>query len=356
MFLLNTKKIISYFCAGMIALSIFSLRATRAEENRAAPEIIICPNFSAADAGAPPDEYYFAKAYDKGYCGIPVSKTDAKKWYEKAASHGHMLAQHELGEIYFTGENAAPDYPKARQWYLAAAKQGYGPSQLRLGFLFAEAHFKGLSTDYAEAEKWFLKAAKQNSGDAQFRIGNFYHNYKKPPDIKKAILWLTRAAEGGHRVAMFDLANLIRRKDPERALEWTIKAAELDLLPAQMTLAKMYETGKGAPKDHIQAFIWTIKVASKPSAPAFWLSKAGDLLLKGGKGVPQSTEQALVFYEGAADKGDIHALSLLGRMYMEGFDVPQDKEKAIGYLKKAAAGGDKEAKKLLKGNPDVPKK
>ncbi len=282
-----------------------------AEEGFKTSEMIICPAIAAAKAGSLLDQFYLARAYDKGYCGVIENKKMAEQWYLKAANQGHALGQYYLAEMYFTGTDSPPDYPAAKKWYLDAAAQGHGPSQLRLGFLYAESHFKGLTTDYAEAEKWFLKAAENNAGDARFRLGNFYHNYKRPPDLANALLWLTRAAEGGHRVAMFDLARMLRDENPRQALVWMQKAAELDVLPAQITLSWMYATGDGAPKDDAQSFFWTLKVASRPDASVFWLRKAGDIFLKGQNGVSKDIPRAIKFYERAAAKGSDEAKALL---------------------------------------------
>jgi TPR repeat protein len=95
---------------------------------------------------------------------------------------------------------------------------------------------------------------------------------------------------------------------------WMTKAAELDLLSAQETLSKIYATGNGAPKDPAKSFIWTMKIASKPAAPAVWLNKAGDILSEGWETVPKNPTQAAEFYERAAAKGDAHAKARLKQM------------------------------------------
>jgi len=335
----------------VIAITIFST-PLRAGGALASAGQMICPEIVMTEKLSSQDEYRLAQTYDKGDCGVTPDKKIAESWYRKAAKHGHMLAQYQLGEKYFTGDGAAPDYPQAKRWYLAAARQGHGLSQLRLGFLYAEAHFTGLKTDLAEAEKWFLKAAEQNAGDARFRLGNFYHNYKNPPDPGKTTLWLTKAAEGGHRVAMFDLARMIKDGNPDQALLWMQKAAELNLLPAQMTLSEMYATGNGAPKDPLQSFAWTLQVASRPTAAPFWINKAGDILFAGWETVPRDYLRAIKFYERAAAQDDPHALTRLGQIYLEGLGVAADKEKAQKYLEKAAARGNIEAKTILKGQSD----
>lgn len=310
-----TPLITLIFC--VLPLAFVITTACAATENKPT-EAIACPDRAQAEAGSMVDEYYLARAYDKGYCGMTVNRKTAEDWYIKAARQGHTLAQYYLGEMYFEGDKAAPpDYPQAKQWYLAAGLQGYGPAQLRLGFLYAEAHFKGLTTDYAEAEKWFLKAAEQNAGDAQFRLGNFYHNYKRPPEMDKAILWLTRAAEGGHHIAMFDLARLLKdSKKYDQALAWMKKAAEHDLLPAQMLLSEMYASGDGVTKDAAQSMFWTLRIANNPIAALFWINKAADAYFDGA-GIPQDYARALELYTRAAEKNDPHALARINEIHLK---------------------------------------
>lgn len=254
-----------------------------------------------------------------------------------AAHRGDAAAEYALGEIYFT---SGDDYPAAKQWYLKAAEQGHGLSALRLGFLDAEAHFKGLTPDYAEAEKWFLIAAEQDAGDAKFRLGNFYANYKEPRDYPRAFLWLKRAAEGGNRTAMFDLARLIREgkgteKDGALALAWMTKAAEAGVPQAAVALTEMYAHGDGAPRDPALALKWTLRIANDPGASVFWLDRAGDMFFEGSEGAPKNYPTARKFYDRAAARGDRHALERLARIYSEGLGVAKDPLKAREYQDQA---------------------
>lgn len=302
---------------------------------------IVCPDKAAAEQGSAVEAYYLGKAYDEGYCQLAADKVLAEKWYRVGAEGGHMLAQYEMGETYFTGDGFPTDFPQAKKWYLAAAKQGHGLSQLRLGFLSAEAHFEGLKPDYAEAEKWFTAAAEQNAGDARFRLGNFYANYKEPRDYTRAYIWLRRAAEGGHRVAMYDLARLFREgkgvtKNEKEAFRWMLKSAEAGVLQAQMAVSDMYATGTGVEKSLAESLKWILKIANSPSAPVAWLNKAGDIFFGGWETIPKNYPFARRFYERAAAKGDTHALEMLAKMYIEGLGVTPDPEKAREYLKKIA--------------------
>lgn len=318
---------------GVAAIAASSSPATAV----ATTEPILCPVKEDAEQGSMPDQFYLGKAYDEGYCGLNTDKILAENWYRKAARQGHMLAQYELGETYFTGDGFKTDYPQAKQWYEQAARQGHGLSQLRLGFLNAEAHFEGLTTDYAMAEEWFQKAADQDAGDARFRLGNFYIHYKQPPDLGKGFIWLKRAAEGGHRVAMFDLARLLFdgrgvARNPVAALEWMQKSANADVLQAQMSLVEIYSEGRyGIAKDPRAALKWMLKIAQKPTASPIYLNKVADVFMNGWEGIQKNYPTARKYYERAAEKGDAHAKKQLAKIYEEGLGVEKDAAKAAMY-------------------------
>jgi len=349
----TTDRITPLLLTGVIIISCL-ISTARADGPFVPTEKIVCPDKNAAQSGTVADEYALARAYDKGYCGITANLPTAIQWYTRAANQGSMLAQYWLGEIYFSGisNNGVSDYPEAKKWFTEAAEQGQGLAELRLAYLNAEAHYKGLTTNYPEAEKWFTKAAEQNAGDAQFRLGNFYHNYKNPPEFEKAVYWLTRAAKGGNRLAMFDLSQMLKKgegtpKNPAQSLVWMKRAADLDMLPAQMMLSEMYATGEGIKKDPLQSLLWTLKVAEGPSAIPRWIDKAADIFFSGGETIPKNYPRAFKLYERAALKDDTHAQSRLGEMYLKGLGVKADPAKAHEYLTKAAEGGDEEAKALL---------
>lgn len=322
---------------GFVALLALWLVASGSHPARAAGEEA-CPDIARAEAGVAAEQYLLGRAFDNGACGVKPGKIEAESWYRRAAGQGHMLAQYELGETWFTGDGVPPDYRKAKDWYLKAAHQGHGPSQLRLGFLFAEKHFTG-QTDYAEAEKWFTKAAAQNAGDAQFRLGNFYLNFMRPPDLQRGEEWLRRAAGNGHRVAMFDLGRLLLDSADEtrkaEGLDWLAKAGNSGVLQAQVFLSDLYTRGSRVPKDERAALDWTLKVIdTHHAAPAFFLNRAADAYFDG-RGAAQDYTAARRYYERAAQRHDRHALLRLARIYQEGLGVPKDAAKAKAYADRA---------------------
>ena len=49
--------------------------------------------------------------------GVKQNYSEAAQWYEKAAKHGHLSAQNNLGLLYRKGQGVGQDYEKALKWF-----------------------------------------------------------------------------------------------------------------------------------------------------------------------------------------------------------------------------------------------
>jgi hypothetical protein len=124
----------------------------------------------------------------EGY-GVPQNRTEAAKWYRRAAEHGDALAQYELGVIYAQGRRApkiidasgmalvwgadadgvSQDYAEAARWYRMAAMQGHYAAQYNVGAMYHGG--QGVEQDHAAAVKWYRKAGLvRRQGIRQSRI------------------------------------------------------------------------------------------------------------------------------------------------------------------------------------------
>ncbi|MEZ0262649.1 MAG: hypothetical protein ACAH80_16710 [Alphaproteobacteria bacterium] len=282
----------------------------------------------------PAQQLAFARMLDAGLCGRPYKK-EAEAWYRKAAEQGEMMAEYALADTYFSGDGVPIDYVEAKKWYLKAARQGHGPSQLRLGFLYAEKHFTG-EVNYAEAEKWFYLAARQDADDARFRLGNFYINTKRPPNMEWGLGWLRHAARGGHSVAMYDLFRYLEQDAPKEAVKYLKQSAKAGYGQAQTTLYEALVNGRGTIKpNNKQAVDVLLAIVKGPSPHPRYLSAAGDAFFEG-KGAPKNYPAARGYYERAEAKGDLHAAERLATIYKDGLGVPKDAAKSAAYAAKAA--------------------
>jgi TPR repeat protein len=122
---------------------------------------------------------------------------------------------------------------------------------------------------------------------------------------------------------------------------------------AQTYMGRLYERGKGVPKDYVEAVKWYRLAADKGKADA--QNYLGDMYRKG-NGVSRDYAQAAAWYEKAAQQGVKAAQHNLGELYASGDGVGRDYVKAYMWFNVAAISGhepyinsrDKVAKKMNK--------
>jgi hypothetical protein len=125
-----------------------------------------------AEKGDPEGQYQLGKHFDHGW-GVRRDPSQAAIWYEKAATKGHIEAQHALGLL----NTGAGSYPLATpeesaKWFRAAAEQGHASSQHFLGQAYEEG--KGVTRSYEEAAKWYERAAVQGNGMGMHGLASLY--------------------------------------------------------------------------------------------------------------------------------------------------------------------------------------
>jgi Sel1 repeat len=177
--------------------------------------LFMCAIAAPAVAGPPEDA---SAAHAKG------DYATALRLYRLLADKGDLVAQFNLGGMYYEGKGVARDYAAALTWYLKAADQGDALAQTNLGNMYFFG--KGTTQDYAAAMHWFRKAADQGNAMGQFDLGGMYYQGLSVP------------------------------QDYATALSWYLKAAEQGAVRAQSNLGSMYYNGVGVPQDYIQAHKW----------------------------------------------------------------------------------------------------
>ncbi|MBQ9874780.1 MAG: sel1 repeat family protein [Thermoguttaceae bacterium] len=127
----------------------------------------------------------------------------------------------------FTEEELAED--KRIEWYLLAAERGSAAAEGEIVYAYAEGA-SGAKKDEAEAEKWLAKMEETKNGEGFWQLGLCY-------DVGDA------------------------RVDPQKALEYYVKSAELGYGEAIAKLVVRYLRGeKGTPKDAAEAEKWFRKL------------------------------------------------------------------------------------------------
>ncbi|HDN26502.1 MAG TPA: sel1 repeat family protein [Thioploca sp.] len=235
------------------------------------------------------------------------------------AQQGDVEAQFQLGKAYEVGEGVArPDGQAAADWFRQAAEQGHIQAQFYLYLLLSMGYFE-LEKNDEEAIYWLHKVADQGYAEAQIELARAYKRGNGvEPDDEQAIYWLRQAAE-----------------QEDVVTELTPISSFSDLSPqndARRELAKLYERGEGVGKDYEQAIFWYQKAAEHGS------DHAKDRLES-----LQRKTQYITEYRQAAEQGDAQAQFGLGWEYRNGQFYSEDSEKAVYWFQKAAEQGHIEA-------------
>ncbi len=159
------------------------------------------------------------------------------------------------------------------------ANAGHAPSQSLLAFILDRGDFA------EEAAKLYTQAAAQGDAEALAALGNFYLTGRGvAKDEKRALEHFSKAAEGGHELAMQVLADAHIRgsmgldrepRDFARAQSDLKRAADIGHLPAAEALERAYRQGGfGLQADAAQAERWRARVAEIREQRARAASKA----------------------------------------------------------------------------------
>lgn len=136
-----------------------------------------------------------------------------------------------------------------------------------------------LTGRHSEAWGQLKPLADQGDANAQYYVGSLYQaGHGVPASAHHAATWYEKAAQQNHALAQFALGFLLYygggegddalRADPAAAAPWLEKAAEQQVVPAQHLLGQMYREGRGVPADRQKALAWTLRAAEVGFVPA----------------------------------------------------------------------------------------
>ena len=231
----------------------------------------------AAEQGLADAQYSLGRLYFWGDAGFSKDHTQPLQWLIEAANSGFRPAYFLLGDIYENGRRGLPqDETQAVKWYTPVAELGVPEFEYRLGSVLCRGEVS--SEDHTKGIEWLTKAAERGHTDAQFKLGRIYLDEGSPEENSQAVEWLTEAAERGHTVAQIDLAYIYASnglfnpqlkfalmrdryvgipEDESQAVLWCTRAAEGGEPAAQHALAYMYGSGgMGIQADNVRAYGW----------------------------------------------------------------------------------------------------
>ena len=153
--------------------------------------------------------------------------------------------------------------------------------------------------------------------------------------LAEAAQMYERAAELKAVPAMTAFGNMLTEgigvpKDPARAHEWYLRAADSDDAEAQFLIGRNYETGKGGVvKDLKQALGWYRKAANGGNGDAMNNMAVMHAL---GEGVKADFGEAVRWYQKAAEAGNGNAMFNLAALYDEGQGVKKSPKTAARWV------------------------
>ena len=330
-------------------------------------------------------QYGIGLLYSLGI-GVERDVSAAFRWFNDAASNGHVKALTAVGAAFAMGEGVEVDYAKAFDYLNRADESGDTTASERLGYLYQKG-FGLPDKDYHKAMDYYRKAAELDNSDAMLAIGEMIENGQGGlPDMQKAIGWYRLAVSKGNAVAQMKMAQLLLTgKGGERNYSEGIKLARLSVnqgnADALALLGKAYEEGWGMAIDKQKAEELYRSALAKGSVLAkgyladleaeiqygnamrylegklgetidyrearMWLKKSAEqghaaameqlgFLCERGLGGDFDIVAAKSWYEKAAEKGNVPAMVDLGSLYFQGdAGIEKDYQKALELFKRA---------------------
>ena len=275
---------------------------------------------------------------------------NAIKWYQEAAEKDENEAKYDLGLIYEKfkdNQRASMWFSQAVNEYRKLAENDDAIAQYKLGMAYVAG--RGVEKDGQQALMWITKAAEGGYALAQAQLGLWYgHQLLSTPayikaDEDKAMYWLLKAAEQNDASAEFGLSYIMNfHRDSQKYVYWLHRAAEHGYTLAQFELGRHYERGdyEDIKKDYQQAAYWYQKGAGLFYDSTYALSK----MYGEGKGVQKNPKLADYWHlRSEAIAGLIHESARagvqfkLGSIYETGNEiVSQDIYQALRWYSRAA--------------------
>ncbi len=202
-------------------------------------------------------------------------------------------------------------------------------------FQVSEKAVKALQQkDYKTAYKQLEILAKVGDPEGLFNLAVFHeHGKATKKDLKKAFKLYNQAAEQGHAHAItklgeYHLNGKATKKDPEIAARMFYQAGLMGDPAAQNSFATMLFNGIGVKeKDPNKAMQWFVQAAQQ--------------------GYPPAARNLIKIYETEIENKNTRAYHPLAMIYLQGAGVKQDTDKGMKMLEKAAFDGVAESRKAL---------
>lgn len=314
------------------------------------------------------DEFKQARKYLYGTKDEQPQLEKAFDLMQSEAKAGNGLTMHDLGKMLLTGIGCEKNDVLGQSWFLQAhdaflqmEKTDKLPYywQYRLGKMYSYGY--GMEQDYTASAEWFTKAVDGKSPFAAYALGGqYYRGQGVEQDFSKAFFLFSIAATDTSKpnaYAQYQLGRMCKDglgTDADRfaSEQWYRQAyqgflrMEQDMADDKLyyRLGSMNLSGTGTNVDLIQAMLYFEKAAELGNVDALY--DLGKLYLrKDFEGYDMA--KAAEYLEEAAKQGHSYAQYLLGKLLLRGEGIPQNLEAAIQWLEKSAEQDNKYAQYLL---------
>ncbi|KAI8897271.1 hypothetical protein BC833DRAFT_649702 [Globomyces pollinis-pini] len=269
-----------------------------------------------ASSGLPDAHFFLGQAYaEDGKHSLAYSQ------YLMAAKRGYAPACHAIAQCAETGTGCKKSNRLSLEMYTKAATAGNLDSMYRLGLAEMNAEL-GLKPDIIKAVKWFKRAAAvpdRDHPEPLYELALIYEIGVPPqitPDHSYARGVLIEASEFEYPPALFKLGYCHEHglmgfePNPAESIRYYTHALKFDDPEAQLGMAGWHMTGAEGvlPKNEQLAFELVQKATLKQLPRAYFTL---GYFYEGGIGTLKNMDQAMHFYQLAADLGEERALERL---------------------------------------------
>ncbi|WP_372807172.1 tetratricopeptide repeat protein [Pontiella sp.] len=290
-------------------------------------------------AAAPKNQESAEEIYERAMTVFKIDPEAAMSLFQKSAKLGHTESMLRIGHCFETGTGTASNPKTAVQWYKKSVEAGNPAALVQIGSLY-ESDNKKFPPDYAEAIDWYEQAVTNTASlKACAGLARIYAACPDPTfhNGPKALLYATvLAKKEPDNPESFDLlaAAYMRNLEFANALKAASKAillSPLDEAADRRARRETYENG--VPFPAVATDEWIQEAAELQSMWAMLkLADAyNDLLAEG-----HNPELARLWYEKAAENGDLQAQVQLGTMCYHGIGGDVNFEKAFWCFGEAA--------------------
>lgn len=270
--------------------------------------------------------------------GIGKDPEKSLEYLKKATEQKNAVAMSTYAARMFDGDPAdkngkvlvQKNPEAAMKMFQDAADAGFAAANRLLGAIY-ENGLGGNAKNIKKAVEYYTKAANGNDAQALFRLGNFFEAGVKDGEGEKAEVVVQQnaksaldlyrlaaqnnLAEGFYNVGVYYETGTVVDKDPAKAYTYHLKAANAGLPQAMHRLAGLYQNGTGVAQDLVAASGWYRRAAEGGYAAS--QIAYGQMLESGAEGRPQYTG-AMTYYNAAADQGAPLAMLRIASLWERG--------------------------------------